>query len=71
MKTDQYDFMAVRDSFKAVLSNSDDRVIIRDLLVELMPNDLKWEIVWRFNKHVCERNIRVVHLVRAERTGVS
>jgi hypothetical protein len=37
--------------FRAVLSNPDDQVIVRQLLAEMVPDDVQAEIVRRFNDH--------------------
>jgi hypothetical protein len=50
--------MKHRDNFHAVLVNSDDQVIVRDLLDELVPDEVKARIVAAFNRHVDEYNVR-------------
>jgi hypothetical protein len=55
-------FMKTRDDFSSVYGNLDDQVIVRRLIEELVPENIKQEIVWRFNKYVSERNLRIIEL---------
>ena len=51
--------MRERESFREVLHNIDDQVIVRQLLVELVPDAIKAEVLNRFNQHAREWNERV------------
>ena len=45
-----------RKTFEKVLNNSDDQVTVGNLLNELVPEDIKQEIVTRFNEMVAKHN---------------
>lgn len=49
-----------RKTFEEVLLNSDDQVIVRKLLMELVPEEIKEEIIRRFNEHALAYNKLVV-----------
>jgi predicted HicB family RNase H-like nuclease len=55
-----------RDTFDKVLINFDDQVIVRKLLSELVPEDVKQEIVRRFNQDADEYNERCARLIKEE-----
>jgi hypothetical protein len=52
-----------RSTFREVMENSDDQVTVRELIHELMPDDIKAEIVCRFNARVDERNAYIAQEV--------
>jgi len=58
--TDKFRFIRPRNTFAEVLGNIDDQVTVRQLLIDLIPEDVKWKIVWHFNKSISERNLRVL-----------
>ena len=49
-----------RGTFAKVLWNCDDQVIVRELLKELVPEDIQHEVVKRFNLNADEHNARVL-----------
>jgi hypothetical protein len=51
-----------RDTFKQVLNNGDDQVIVRQLLLQLIPEKLQQEIIVQFNNHATKYNRRTVKL---------
>lgn len=46
-------------NFHRVLWNSDDQVIVRELIEQLMPKSIQEEIVKRYNEHVERYNARI------------
>ncbi len=45
-----------KDSFLEVLHNTDNQVLVRDLVEELMPDSIKQLIIERFNEDVTRYN---------------
>ena len=56
-------FILPRHTFGEVLGQGDDRVTVRQLLMDLIPEDVKWKIVWHFNKSISERNLRALDIL--------
>ena len=56
METNMHQPMKHRHTFKKVLWNCEDQVVVRKLLEELVPPKVQAEIVRRFNMHCDERN---------------
>ncbi len=57
---DGHRFIHPRQTFAEVLGQSDDQVLVRQLLMDLVPEDVKWRIVFHFNKSISERNLRAL-----------
>lgn len=48
----------LQKNFFEVLHNSYDQVFVRELLMELVPEDVQIEVVNRFNEYLAELNAR-------------
>lgn len=57
---DETRFIYPKRTFGEVLGQADDQVLVRELLMDLVPGDVKWRIVFHFNKSISERNLRVL-----------
>lgn len=51
-----------RNTFREILVNCDDQVIVRQLLREFVPEEIKQKIIEEFNHHATEYNKRVIEL---------
>jgi len=49
-------------TFKEVLNNHDDQIIVRQLLMKLLPEEIRIKIIQQFNRHASEYNQRVIDL---------
>lgn len=59
--------MKFETTFRDVLWQGDDQVIVRELLISLVPPDVQSVIVQRYNKHVSKFNKHPKNIARRER----
>lgn len=53
-------FTHVVNTFGEMLGQSDDQVLVRQLLMDLVPEEVKWKIVWHYNGAASDRNLRML-----------